>query len=355
MMEKPPYPVKINLGKNFEHDPMAVHASTATEAVTIAQNIAALRDKPMPENVEALLKEYPALGAINADPKLTPFQKKLRATPILSKLKIDLLRHEAKLQVTLKKKDAALALVSKIQAGIPAYEAWKKNPLVIEKNDCSRLHKLREYLIEMHSIYAEGVKGENPNTFPWDSVKPFVVQHDWARAFANATDYSEGDFNLPFDMCGFEFRISGRTVIVLAEQAEGARPSFTFYVEFDGFWATENDNEEPIFGPFCLSQIKAICVALDAEVAAHSVTRASESLNRRRADAGKLPLYSYHVVNLSHRSRVSNPASGGGEATKKRLHFRRGHWRHYSDFKTWVRWTLVGNPDLGFIEKEYRL
>lgn len=353
-MEKPPYPVKINLGKNFEHDPMAIHASTAAEAVTIAQNIKAL-DKPMPDNVEALLKEYPALGAIANNPTLSPFKKKLLAAPILSKMKKELHGYESAAKAAVNKKESALALISGIEAGLPAYEAWMKSPFVIEKNDCSRLHKLREYLIEMHSIHAEGVKGENPNTFAWDAVKPFVVQHDWARAFATATDYSEGDFNLPFEMCAFEFRISGRTVIVLSEQSEGARPAHTFYVEFNGFWATENDNAEPNFGPFCVSQIKAICVALDAEVAGHSVTRASESLNRRRAEAGKLPLYSYHVVNLAHRSRVSNPASSVGETTKKRLHFRRGHWRHYSDFKTWVRWTLVGNPDLGFIEKEYRL
>lgn len=33
----------------------------------------------------------------------------------------------------------------------------------------------------------------------------------------------------------------------------------------------------------------------------------------------------------------------------------RGHWRRLSTFKTWVRWHLRGNPDLGFIDKKYTL
>jgi hypothetical protein len=30
-------------------------------------------------------------------------------------------------------------------------------------------------------------------------------------------------------------------------------------------------------------------------------------------------------------------------------------WRHFVSHKTWIKWTLVGDPDLGFIDKEYRL
>ena len=102
--------------------------------------------------------------------------------------------------------------------------------------------------------------------------------------------------------------------------------------------------------------IKALCVALDAEVAVRNVVRASEKVNRRREQEGREPFYSYHVVSLNRRYRIGNRSPGGGLVQgKKRLHFRRGHWRHYAEFKTWVRWTLVGNPELGFIDKEYRL
>jgi hypothetical protein len=43
-----------------------------------------------------------------------------------------------------------------------------------------------------------------------------------------------------------------------------------------------------------------------------------------------------------------------------RLHWRRGHWRvlhRFSEFedRVWVRRCLVGDPDRGFVEKDYRL
>ena len=41
--------------------------------------------------------------------------------------------------------------------------------------------------------------------------------------------------------------------------------------------------------------------------------------------------------------------------TGKRLHFVRGHWRRYEEHKTWIRWRLRGDPDLGFIDKSYRI
>lgn len=37
------------------------------------------------------------------------------------------------------------------------------------------------------------------------------------------------------------------------------------------------------------------------------------------------------------------------------MHFRRGHWRHYQDHRTWIKWCLVGDPDLGFVDKHYKL
>lgn len=37
------------------------------------------------------------------------------------------------------------------------------------------------------------------------------------------------------------------------------------------------------------------------------------------------------------------------------LHFRRGHWRHYGEYKTWIKWMLVGDPELGFVDKMYKL
>jgi hypothetical protein len=304
------------------------------------------KEQEVADRVAHLLEEIPSLR----DAK-TPFQKRLAAMPILKKLRadiVDLEKHEGETR-------EALAWCDAVLKASEDFPRWKLLPPKLEKNDCSRLHTLIAHLKESARYMGDRMKGDDPNSVPWDEVMPFVVQHDWAAAFKNATDYADGGFKLPYDMCAFEFRVSGRSVTVLAFQGEEQEPRFTTYVQFGNHWVSGEDNEKLPFSDFALSQIKAICVALDAEVASRSVVRASEALNRKRAEKGHIPLYSYHVVSLNRQYRIANPSGGQGTGTRKRLHFRRGHWRHYAEFKTWVRWTLVGNPELGFIDKEYRL
>lgn len=62
-------------------------------------------------------------------------------------------------------------------------------------------------------------------------------------------------------------------------------------------------------------------------------------------------------VRLARRTRASAfPADHVGEERRSpRLHFVRGHWRRYANHKTWLKWFLRGDPDLGFIDKHYRL
>ena len=102
-------------------------------------------------------------------------------------------------------------------------------------------------------------------------------------------------------------------------------------------------------------QIRAIAIALDAEVIETECVRAPEKLNKAREKRGEPPLRDYHIVSLAQRHRAAPLPDHERRHRSPRLHFRRGHWRHYEEHRTWVRWTLVGNPDLGFIEKEYRL
>lgn len=103
-------------------------------------------------------------------------------------------------------------------------------------------------------------------------------------------------------------------------------------------------------------QIKAVAVALDAEVASTEVIRAPHRSNHPPHDRARLPGYSFHIVNLARRQRAE-PLERDDDAPAHhlRLHFRRGHWRHYETHKTWIKWMLVGDPSLGFVDKEYRL
>lgn len=316
---------------------LPIEAGSPKDAATIYHNL-----KGQEERFAELMKKYPAIDAAK-----TPFQKKLAARRIINQLNGE--------RTDLEKQRAA---VDGLVVGMEDFEAWKTIPPVLQKNDCSRLHKIVRWLKRAKKKFSDLVVGE-PDDYDWKNIQPFVVQHNWVEAFKNAGDYAEGSFNLPFERCAFELRISGKSVTVLAQQDEGCKPAYDYYAECGDMWVSDDEEKEASAIPaFILARevIKAISVALDAEVATKTIVRASEKANRRRERDGKEPFYSYHVVSLAHRSRVANPLGGvGGATAQKRLHFRRGHWRHYEKFKTWIRWTLVGNPDLGFIDKEYRL
>jgi hypothetical protein len=194
----------------------------------------------------------------------------------------------------------------------------------------------------------------------------FVVEHDWAAAFAGAGEFDDGEYRLPFSDCVFEFVINGQRVVSVDSETRGGLVA----IEFRNEWVTMReiyDNEpaslvKEVFEPYkrLISvldrNIRAISIALDSEVATHEVVRAPYKLNAAREKKGKPPISDYHVVSLARRHRAAPlPRNGDPEHGKVRLHFRRGHWRHYENHKTWIKWTLVGNPDLGFINKHYRL
>jgi len=230
---------------------------------------------------------------------------------------------------------------------------WTHGDMKLERNDCSRLHKLTA------AARAGALTDCNFKRGPADDAlsslsQTFVVKHDWAAAFEGAEGIAE-EFKLPYDLCAFEFRISGKTVIAIAEEVDDLR-QFTAFMEVRDLWCGFNvaEESESKATRFVHAQIRAICIALDLDVAVHSVVRAPARLNEKRAKAGKVPLRDFHIVDLARKHRIANPAHGDG-GTKKRLHFRHGHWRHYETSKTWIKWCLVGNPDLGFITKHYSL
>jgi len=235
---------------------------------------------------------------------------------------------------------------------------WKESlnaGIVLERNDCSRLHSLKRATLH-GGLYWGAFEGLLPNPEPeiLECDQTFVIKHNWAAALSGS-EADAGPVRLPFDRCAFEFRLNGRSVIGIATEFQALTeklPSFfrmPCFVQFGEHWAHLS------LGSFPFDQVRAICIALEAEVAMHSVVRASVSLNAKRAKVGKVALIDFHTVDLSRRARISNPVSASHGGTKIRLHFRRGHWRHFETTKTWIRWCLVGDPDIGFIQKDYSL
>lgn len=287
----------------------------------------------------------------------------------------------AQLRKQIKEVDAQVAKdvrpLEEHKAALQRIKPWlEAQTFALQKNDCSRLHKLHEAFRAGRVMQTEfavaPMDSEDMMGRSWIShAHPFVVEHDWAAAFKGATDYDEGVFDLPFDVCAFEFRINERAVIVTPTRPEHAllepqqlddvkwdTPYFSpCYVDCGGgwWWAAGQMAAKNPFLAYAWSQIRAICIALDAEIAGHDIQRAPVALNEKRTRKGEPPLYDYHVVKLRGRQVRQQLPSAGGTHRSPRLHFRRGHWRHYESHKTWIRWMLVGDPELGFVDKAYRL
>lgn len=247
---------------------------------------------------------------------------------------------------------------------------WTKKPFVLQSAPVTRLHQLQEAVASGDVFDVTRMEGRMTpaDISDWGEMiagsTVFVVEHDWASAFEGAEAFAEGEVRLPADICAFELRISGRHVIAFAAEADGVQHMQFASLSPLSRWlvlpraGNEHDEITQSLAVIARAQIKAIAVALDAEVAETSVVRASYKLNRARAARGHLPVFDYHVVSLARRSRVPRLPSDRADdepRSRRRLHFRRGHWRHYDNHKTWIKWMLVGSPDLGFVDKHYRL
>lgn len=184
-----------------------------------------------------------------------------------------------------------------------------------------------------------------------DECRVFLMEHDWSVALGAIEDASE--WRLPYPRCVFEFSISGRRVCCAMQQDDGLPARSVTLMEFGDVWimALSTSGLTAIVD----RNVRAACVALDADVAETEITRAPHALNKARARKHLPPLSDFHTLSIVRRSRAARLARDTGDRRGVRLHFRRGHWRHYEAHKTWIKWMLVGDPDLGFINKHYAL
>lgn len=256
-------------------------------------------------------------------------------------------------------------------------KVFEERGLVLEKPPGTSLHHLVEYS-----------KQDVRSSAFLSQAQSFVVENDWAKPLEKS-DLTTGDFTLPYSHCCFEFLVSGvRVVLALQEEADVGIMAVPFYgykrrwfmgkdlhcVDGRLKWVKDayDDADGREWAEFFTKHVRAICIMLEAEVA--------EALERDQIDPGSSLAKSnqkrgkrsprYHVIRLvgrhtRHRSHGSTEYQGIVP-----LHFRRGHWRHFrgtggnelyvdvegtTRSRTRIKWMLVGNEDLGFIEKHYRL
>jgi hypothetical protein len=193
------------------------------------------------------------------------------------------------------------------------------------------------------------------------------------------------EWRLPFDQCCFEYDLvdidAGVTHVAscIGEDNKGAL--LTDFVEVEGYWACVRRVFAPTLGELrqaCIDDVKnpanpndgtwtfdfirAACIAIDCKGAIAEDVEVPPKLARKREREGKAPLPTYKVINVRRREGVAHKP-GELPSRRVRLHLRRGHWwprldnreSRFDRFRTWRPWRLVGDPDLGYIEHEYRI
>lgn len=79
------------------------------------------------------------------------------------------------------------------------------------------------------------------------------------------------------------------------------------------------------------------------------------ALNKKRAKAGKLPLFEYKTLVLKVGKGSARSADGGGTHASPRVHLRRGHVRRIdATRRVWVQSCVVGSKH-GMVAKDYRV
>jgi hypothetical protein len=79
-------------------------------------------------------------------------------------------------------------------------------------------------------------------------------------------------------------------------------------------------------------------------------------LQKKRQKNGREPYYTYHVLQLSQQTVSTKEVGLGYERNGSRVHWRRGHLRHLQSGQVvWVRPAIIGNPELGLVDKTYSL
>jgi hypothetical protein len=304
-------------------------------------------------------EEFPELKSIS-DPhaKAEYLRTKMR------EYRIEIQTDETRRRETQKK----LAYLKHKRSVINEISEWGLGDIRLEKPDGSSFRAMRKAVADGATVYFDSevytdcpARDFEKEVFRFAEV--LVIEHDWAGAIGKVnTDNAE--VKLPYEVCAFEFRYSGRPVIALATQFDSKivfTPAFLVndcWLLCDFVCSLDMDRDEGGEGIFRImgkmaDQIRAACISLDAEVAVSEVVREPHLSNHGRNS--HQPLKPYHVVSLARRG--PRPLSSGNHESGRhvRLHFRRGHWRHFETHKTWIKWMLVGDPDLGFIEKHYRI
>lgn len=101
-----------------------------------------------------------------------------------------------------------------------------------------------------------------------------------------------------------------------------------------------------------VSPVLQFIAALSCNNVSKTISSPNQKINKKRSKSGKQPFYTYHELLVQSQSESSDC---GGTHASPRVHIRRGHIRRLPKGNIWVNACVVGNKELGIVEKHYRL
>ena len=177
--------------------------------------------------------------------------------------------------------------------------------------------------------------------------------------------------NLPFDTCWFEVSnpsddgAARKTIGILCNQHGGEKH---LMVTLDGVIRSylrhgsdghihvpaNSSHEDTLFHTDIMDTVYVFCSILNCKNIRLQKIEPDAALQKARAKRGKMPLFSYHVLDIKPDSSEPSKTTGCTHASP-RFHLRRGHIRRFSDGTyTWVQACGVGDKKLGMVHKDYR-
>lgn len=226
-----------------------------------------------------------------------------------------------------------------------------KTLLSVDPIRTSSLNSLRKAIEDKRVLNAEHIVNDSDWVHSL-SNHFFVITQDLASIIPDTEKVKDDEIPLPFDHCCFQITVNGITSITCIFQEDGKTHAM-LYIRVNGQWMAIFEQASQM-APFVFTwrQIVAACIAMEAEVVDTETVQPPAKLNKARQRDGKKPLDTYRVLTI--RGRSCGGSGGTGEGPRMRLHFRRGHWRHYATGeKVWIKWCLAGDPALGTVQKHY--
>lgn len=193
----------------------------------------------------------------------------------------------------------------------------------------------------------------------------FIVNNSYKTMIKNKEELTDAEWHCPYNLSCFEFHMKANDkflyFIVFMLDVDGER-EFNIAVNVrqngEDFWFLSGQSPDanvlPL-APTLIEEIRAICILLDADVVVKQQHRVAARINDQRGEIKDLPEYEFHTLQLRKSVRYEGTEIIGDEKRRSpRLHLRRGHWRRVGSYKTWVRWSVVGDATLGIVDKQYK-